>query len=389
MNVLFAFDKFKDNMSAAQACEAAASGWSQARPGDTTTLAPLTDGGEGFAEMLTQTAGGQLQRATVTGPLGQPVPARWGLVDGANLPTSVHHLLPEAARGSLAIIEMAQAAGLEQVPMPERDAWETDTRGVGELIRAAAHAGAQAILLGIGGSATNDLGLGALTALGLQLLNRRDATVSPAPANWHEVTQLKGQLGDFPPIIIACDVTNPLLGKRGATAVYGPQKGLKPTDFEPLETAMTAMAAKLQAHFHASPDTIDEPGAGAAGGLGAGLRLAGKARFVPGFDLVQAWIEVEHKLAEAAFIVTGEGKFDQSSLEGKGPGLVLRRALSLGKPCHVLAGHLDKDLSGHLPPGLNSACLGSIDPPGMPLAEALQQGPQNMALAARNLAESL
>ena len=255
----------------------------------------------------------------------------------------------------------------------QRDPWQTTTVGTGELIRAAADLGAAAILLGVGGSATNDLGLGALGALGLDLLDRHDQKISPPiPARWSQIARLAGAAPkSLPPIRIACDVTNPLLGPNGAAAIYGPQKGLRPEDFKRLDHECARLALMLCAHCGQPDSLLDTPGTGAAGGISFGLMTAAHAKLLPGFDLVSAWLDLERRLASADLVITGEGRFDESSLSGKGPGAVAARALALGKRVHVFAGAVTAAPRDRL-------TLHTITPPGLSLTEALRSASSNL-----------
>jgi len=277
------------------------------------------------------------------------------------------------------VIEMACASGLALLTPSERDLWHTTTTGTGELIRLAAGHGAAAIVLGIGGSATNDLGLGALEALGVEFLAAGGRRVSPpVPARWPEIVRLGGKLmPGLPPIRIACDVTNPLLGPRGAAATYGPQKGLRPGDLARLDHEAARLALMLGEKFGRSDDLMDLPGAGAAGGISFGLMAAAGAELLPGFDLVSAWLDLEARLARADVVITGEGRFDDSSLQGKGPGAVAARALALGKTVHVFAGQAT---AAHPPAGL---ALHSITPADLPLEQALPRAAEFLANSVR------
>lgn len=388
MRVLLAFDKFKDSLSAPGACASAAEALRAVHRDWTLDLCPLADGGEGFCEILTTAAGGQKILSTVTGPRGDPVQAPIGLVALDKIPAAARALLrlgaPSAASAArrIAVIEMAAASGLALLPSADRDPWETTTIGTGELIATAAELGANAILLGVGGSATNDLGLGALAALGLEFDDGNgEAIETPVPALWEEIAAIAGRVPtNLPPIRIACDVTNPLLGARGAAAVYGPQKGLQPGDLKALEHESARLALML-CHACGQPDTLmDQPGTGAAGGISFGLMAAARAQLLPGFDLVSAWLDLERRLASADIVVTGEGRFDTSSLEGKGPGAVAARAIALGKPVHVFAGQVTTGAS--TPSGLHAH---AITPEAMPLAQALQQAPRNLANTVRRV----
>lgn len=380
--ILLAFDKFKDALTAQQAGEAVAATLRDAHPDWTLDLAPLADGGEGFAPILTQSAGGREVCVMATGPRGGRQPAGFGLVPGSAIPVGarIQLQLPVAAdsRAAVAVIEMAAISGLAVLSQDQRDPWQTTTFGTGELMREAAAAGAVAILLGVGGSATNDLGLGALAAMGIAAVDAQSVPVGfSVPAEWSRIAGFRGRMPvGFPPVYIACDVTNPLLGPRGAAAVYGSQKGLRPADLARLESESTRLADLLCRHCGQPPALTDVPGAGAAGGMAFGLMTAAGAKLLPGFDLVSAWLDLDTKLAAADIVITGEGRFDESSLEGKGPGAVAARALALGKTVHVFAGQVTA--AGR--PGL---ALHAITPPGTPLSQALHETSRNLASTVR------
>ena len=385
MRALLAFDKFKDALSAPQACALAAGSLRARQPDWTLDLCPLTDGGEGFCEILTQALGGTFEAHTVTGPRGEPVVARLGFVPLALIPATARRLLdlPDSQLSALnsqlpldarvAVVEMAAASGLALLAPEARDPWLTSTTGTGELIRLAARPGVAAILLGLGGSATSDLGLGALAALGLNFVSATGELIDPpSPSRWPEITRLDGRLpADLPPLRIACDVANPLLGPNGAAAIYGPQKGLRPADLRRLDNEAARLALLLCTHG-AKPDALmDVPGAGAAGGISFGLMAAASAQLISGFDLVSAWLDLDSRLAAADLVLTGEGRFDASSLSGKGPGALAARAAALGKPVHVFAGAI----TAAPVPGLT---LHAITPPGTPLPAALRAAATNL-----------
>ena len=382
--VLLAFDKFKDALTAQQAGEAVAAALREQQPGWMLDLAPLADGGEGFATILTQAARGREVVVQATGPRGGRRPAGFGLVPVSAIPAGARAQLKLSgevnAGATVAVIEMAAVSGLALLSQDQRDPWQTTTFGTGELMREAANAGAVAILLGVGGSATNDLGLGALATLGITPVDERGAPVElPTPVRWSRIVGFSGRMpAAFPPVYIACDVTNPLLGPRGAAAVYGPQKGLRPADHARLEQESGRVANLLCAHCGQPGGLKDLPGAGAAGGISFGLMTAAGAKLLPGFDLVSAWLDLETKLTKADIVITGEGRFDESSLEGKGPGAVAARALSLGKKVHVFAGQVAAAARPEL-------ALHAITPPGTPLAQALREAPVNLTVAARRV----
>ncbi len=386
MRILVAFDKFKDALSAEQACAAACRALRQGHGNWETDACPLADGGDGFARILTAAAGGRRQHVTVTGPRGDPVRAAFGMVPWRGLPAAARASLALPGEpppgGLVAIVEMAAASGLALLPPARRDPWSTTTFGTGELLAAAIARGAVAIVLGVGGSATNDLGVGALAALGLQFRpagapTRRPDVRLPVPAQWPRLGRIAGALPpDLPPIRIACDVSNPLLGPRGCVAVYGPQKGLRPADARRLEEHTTGMARRLARHFGRPAALMKSAGAGAAGGLAFGLMAATGARLVPGSDLVAAWLSLDARIRAADMVLTGEGSFDESSLEGKGTGAIVARAAALGRPAHVFAGCIAPALRGW--PGLHA-----ITPPDLPLATALRRTPRLLRAAIR------
>jgi glycerate kinase len=382
MRVLAAFDKFKDSISARKACEAAAGAIAAARGGWEVDSCPLADGGEGFAGILTQAARGSELRTAVTGPRGEEVTAAYGIVSLSRIPAAARTRLGAEGAwpgGTLAVVEMAAASGLALLAPWTRDPFRASSIGTGQLIRVAARSGVRAILLGVGGSATHDLGLGALGALGIEFETVSGDTLdSPVPADWPNIRAIDGRIsGLIPPILIACDVDNPLLGPYGALAVYGPQKGIRPADAAALESETARIAAMVCHHFGRPESLVDERGAGAAGGIAFGLMAGAGARLLPGFELVASWLDLDARLAAADIIVTGEGRFDDSSLSGKGPGALVRRALDLGKPVHVFAGQLA--LTREIP-GLFTH---SITPPGMAFSEALAKAPALLAGAVR------
>ena len=382
--VLLAFDKFKDSLTAQDACEIAAAAVRSVRPEWEITSAPLADGGEGFAGILTRAAGGRMIVERVTGPRGEALEAEFGMVPVKAIPEGARQQLRltsgASTDGEVAIIEMARASGLALLPASRRDPWQTTSRGTGELMHAAARRGAVAILLGVGGSATNDLGLGALSALGFEFMTGEGRVLDPPlPHRWRSVVRMAGASSEaLPPIHIACDVTNPLLGERGAAAVYGPQKGLRREDLPAMEAESERLGRLLCLTVEKSPELMAAPGAGAAGGIAFGLMAGVDARLLPGFSLVSAWLDLEAGLSTADRVGTGEGRFDDSSLEGKGPGSVAARALELGKPVHVFAGQITAS-------GRHRLNLHAITPPGTPMTDALRDAARYLDAAVRRV----
>jgi glycerate kinase len=370
MKVLIAFDKFKDALTARAACEAAAAALRAKHPDWTLDLCPLTDGGEGFTETLARDRTERVESIEVPGPRDRSVTAPVAFVPAAALPAAARQRL--GVSGTVAVIGLASASGLELLGAAERNPWHTSTAGTGALLRHAVAGRADAILLGLGGSATNDLGLGALAALGLRFIDAFGQVVEPpVPVRWHQIVRIEGRI-QLPPLFLACDVTNPLLGAKGATVTFGPQKGLPPTDVLELETRARRVAELLCDHCAQPRTLMNTPGAGAAGGIAFGLMVAAGAQLVPGFDLVSDWLDLPTRINAADIVITGEGRFDATSLGGKGPGALVAAARRKGKTAHVFAGSLgvEADRAHH-----------AITPPGLPLAEALPRTAELLAAA--------
>jgi len=334
-------DSFKECASAAKVAAAIAQGCRVARPDAEVLELPLADGGEGTVSALVAATGGQFLTCRVTGPLGEPVEARYGLLGD----------------GHTAVIEMAAASGLERVPPGRRDPRVTTTHGTGELVRDALEHGAQSLLLGIGGSATNDGGSGLAAALGVRFLNRDGHELPPgglalADLASIDLTGLDPRLAGVD-VRVACDVDNPLLGPRGASHVYGPQKGATPEIVEQLDAALANYADVVEAAFGKS--IRDLPGAGAAGGLGFGLVAFCGASLSSGIDLVLDAVQFESHLEGADLVITGEGRLDEQTLQGKTISGVLRRAQSAGVPVVALAGAVTGDPAAYREAGLLAA----------------------------------
>jgi glycerate 2-kinase len=329
MHVLVAPDKFRGTLTAAQAADAVATGWLRTRPYDVVDPLPLADGGEGTVDALVAALGGERRAVRVPGPLGDPVYAMFGLV-----------ARPEATLG---IVEMAQASGLELVPETRRNALRASTRGTGELILAAAHAGATELLVCLGGSATTDGGAGMAAALGVGLLDATGAPVGPGGQGLLDLARI--DTGGLDPAVrrlrvhVACDVDSPLTGPQGAAHVFGPQKGASPQDVLVLDRALAHLAAVI--HRDLGIDVRLVPGAGAAGGMGAGLVAFLGGRLRPGIDVVMEAARLQERLDRADLVITGEGTFDGSSLRGKVPSGVLEAAGAARVPALVLCGRAE------------------------------------------------
>jgi glycerate kinase len=331
VRVLFAPDKFRGTLTAEQAARAMARGWLRVRPQDEAEEIPMADGGEGTLDALVAALGGERRPATVTGPLGEPVEAAFGLVPGPSGPTGV--------------VEMALSSGLALISDGRRDPRRTTTRGTGELILAAVRAGARSVVVCLGGSGTNDGGAGMAQALGFRLLDARGGEVEPGGAALATLERIDpaGKAVDLEGVsfVAASDVDNPLTGGSGASAVYGPQKGATPEDVTLLDDALAHLAEVVRRDLGA--DVADRPGAGAAGGLGFGLMAFLGAEMRSGIDVVMEATRFEERLAGAGAVVTGEGKFDEQSFRGKTVGAVLELARARGIPAAVVAGRADAD----------------------------------------------
>ena len=353
MNVLICFDKFKDSMSASQAGRIVGKVLAEKQHKWAIETVALADGGEGFCEILTTTQHGLLETHTVPGSLLQPIKAQLGWVSGGNLSLITRADWKLSENSKVAIIEMAQATGLQELPINARDCWKTTSSGTGVLIRLAIEQGADCILLGVGGSSTNDLGLGVLEALGLTFCDADGHPVETVrPELWQTVDHIKGALPrNIPSIKIACDVQNPLFGPQGAAAIYGPQKGLKPEDHPKIEKQGKRIARMLCDHLEKPWSLTEAPGSGAAGGITFGLSTACDVELLPGFDLVSQWLNLPEKIDACDWLITGEGKFDASSLQGKGPGTLAQIALSKRKRVTIVAGRIELAENSIIPTG--------------------------------------
>ena len=327
MRVVVAPNAFKGSLSALEAAEAIRDGILSVVPNADCILVPIADGGDGTVDALVAATGGERRVQQVRGPLGERVEADYGVING----------------GKTAVVEMATAAGLKLVPPAKRDPRITTTYGVGELMQDAFDAGARHFIIGIGGSATNDGGAGMAQALGYHLLDQDGHELPPGGlalqrlarihvggvhANWKDAR-----------IEVASDVTNPLTGPNGASAIYGPQKGATPEIVAELDTALHRFAEVIRRDLGIDVEHL--PGAGAAGGLGAGLVAFTGAHLAPGAEMVMEAVKLDERLAGASLVITGEGRLDsQTARFGKGPAAVARHARNAGIPVVAIGGGL-------------------------------------------------
>jgi glycerate kinase len=324
-------DSFKGNMTALQVASRIEKGLRKALGDITVVKVPMADGGEGTAKTIADATGGRMVRRTVSGPLGKPVKASFGI----------------SGDGHTAVIEMAEASGLALLTPSQRNPMRTTTRGTGELIKHALKLGVSHLLVGIGGSATTDGGMGMARALGVRFLDKRGREV---PDNGRgllhvasiDMVGLDPRLEDVR-VEVACDVDNPLTGPRGAAQVYGPQKGATPDMVEQLDAGLEKLAAVIKRDLGKS--VLKVPGSGAAGGLGAGLLAFLHGELRPGIDIVIDAVQLAKRLKGCDLVITGEGRMDGQTAFGKTPAGVAGVAKSLGLPVIALAGCLGQGVS--------------------------------------------
>ncbi|MDB5993556.1 MAG: glycerate kinase [Pseudomonas sp.] len=360
MKIVIAPDSFKDSLSAQGVADAIALGLADVWPDAQLIKCPMADGGEGTVESILAACDGELRRTHVRGPLGKTVDAAWGW-------------LPQS---HTAIIEMAEASGLQLVPVGQRDACNSSTFGTGELIRAALDAGAQRVILAIGGSATNDGGAGAMQALGVKLFDAQGQPLAPGGLALTQLARIDQT--DIDPRLsgvrfdIAADVDNPLCGPHGASAIFGPQKGASPEQVQQLDRALGHFAERCA---HAlNRDVRDEPGSGAAGGLGFAAKAFLNAQFQAGVEVVAELVGLADAVKNADLVITGEGRFDAQTLRGKTPFGVARIARQHGVPVIVIAGTLGEGYQQLYAHGIDAAFALASGP--MTLEQACAEAPR-------------
>jgi len=356
VKVVVAPDSFKGCLTALEVGEALKAGILSARRQAVVDVVPMADGGEGTVQSLVDASSGQVLRAEVLDPLGRPIMAEFGLMGD----------------GKTAVIEMAAASGLPLLDDSERNPMVTTTYGTGQLIKAALDAGATKLIVGIGGSATNDGGAGMAQALGVKLLDEAGCEIGRGGGSLKRLARI-GMSGIDPRIagvevVVACDVTNPLTGPNGASAVYGPQKGATPDMVEELDRALSHYADVIRQQL--GVDIANVKGAGAAGGLGAGLMAFLRAALRPGVDIVIEATRLADRIAGADLVITGEGRIDSQTKMGKTPMGVARVAQQYGVPVIGVAGQVAADADVLHDLGF-AALIGIVDGP-MTLAESVR-----------------
>jgi glycerate kinase len=382
VRILIAPDKFKGALNAREVSENIAKGLRDALPDAKIEIVPMADGGEGTAEAICEARGGSWLKCKAHDPIGREIEARYAWIEDVEL----------------AVMEMSEAAGMRRLSESERDPVRATTFGVGEMVLDATSRGANEIIIGLGGSATNDGGFGMARALGFRFFSNareltkdmselRNLTTIEAPvAAGVSPASSKMQPTRLPPqskIIAAVDVQNPLLGENGATRVFGPQKGVSKDELNVLEQALTRLADVVAEEFDF--DYRDRPGVGAAGGLGFGLMSFCGATIRPGFDVVAEAVGLESKMKAVDVVITGEGSLDRQTLEGKTPAGVARLARKLGKKVFTIAGRTD---------GNRKVCelfdeVYELARPGISEKEQMKRAGELLREKARELAKSL
>ncbi len=373
MKIVIAPDSYKESLSATEVAQAIEKGFREIFPDAEYVSVPVADGGEGTVEAMIAATGGALQHAVVTGPLGEPVKACWGI----------------SGDGTTAFIEMAAASGLALVPLAQRNPLITTTRGTGELILAALDKGARNIIIGIGGSATNDGGAGMVQALGARLVDANGTDIghgggSLVALNDIDIAGLDPRLKGCA-IRVACDVTNPLTGEQGASRIFGPQKGACEATIAELDANLSHYAEVIKRSLRI--DVKNVPGAGAAGGMGAALMAFLGAELKSGIEIVTQALHLEEHIHDCTLVVTGEGRLDSQSIHGKVPVGVASVAKKYHKPVIGIAGSLTPDVGVVHQYGIDAvfSVLNSIGT----LEEAFRGASDNIYRASRNIAATL
>lgn len=375
MKVVVAIDSFKGSMSSMEAGNAVRAGILEAVPQAQVYVYPLADGGEGTVEALVDGMGGQKVKAFVTGPLGEKAECVYGIIPGRKL----------------AVIEMAQAAGLPMVPEQYRNPMNTTTYGVGELILNAIERGCRDFIIGLGGSATNEAGIGMLHALGYEFLNQAGEAIGKTGADLLNIAAV--DCSKALPVLkkcrfqVACDVTNPLFGPRGATYIYGPQKGAAPEMLQIFDKAMKNLSQVVKRGT--GNDDADIPGAGAAGGLGYAFLAFLNAELKPGRDIILREVGIETGMEGADYVITGEGRLDKQTVMGKGPIGVAKLGKKHGAKVIGLAGSVTKDILLCNEEGIDGCFSIVQEPCSIEKAMEPEKARYNLRMTARQLFQVL
>jgi glycerate kinase len=377
MRVVIAPDSFKESLSALEVADAIEAGFREVFPQAEYRKLPVADGGEGTVQAMIDATGGRRVELAVTGPLGEPVAAFYG------------QLPAQDGGAALAVIEMAAASGLELVPAGRRNPLLTTSRGTGELILHALDAGVRRFVLGVGGSATNDGGAGMLQALGVRLLDAAGLELGAGGAELArlariDVSRLDARVKDSE-FHIACDVSNPLVGPNGASAIFGPQKGATPEMVAQLDACLAHYGNIMARDL--GRDVAAMPGAGGGGGIAAGMVVFLDGRLRPGIEIIAEAVGLEQAVRDADLVITGEGRIDGQSVSGKTPVGVARIAKAHGKPVIAIGGGLARDAGAVHAHGIDAVFAAVCRP--CTVAEALADARDNLRAAARNVAQAL
>ncbi|EGQ8201984.1 glycerate kinase [Vibrio cholerae] len=370
MKVVIAPDSFKESLTAKQVCDAIQAGLARVWHDAKFVAIPVADGGEGTVQSLVDATQGRLVEVKVMGPQGKRVEAFYGML-GDN---------------QTAVIEMAAASGLHHVPVAQRDPKLTTSFGTGELIRHALDQGVTKLIIGLGGSATNDGGVGMLAALGARFTNADGDPIQLTGGGLRELTHI--DLQDFDPrlqncdILVACDVNNPLCGDKGASAVFGPQKGATPEDVQLLDGTLRQFG--LLTEKVTGKMVLESAGAGAAGGMGAALLAYAQARLRPGIEIVLETVQLAHQVSDADLVITGEGRIDSQTVHGKTPMGVAKVAKRFDVPVLALCGCTGDNYQAVYQCGID-AVFAAV-PRAMSLDDALKESDFNLADLAENVA---
>lgn len=373
MKIVVAPDSFKESLTALDAAKAIKEGFQEVFPDANIQCVPMADGGEGTVQSLIDGTGGTIKEVEVTGPLGEPVKGFYGILGD----------------GKTAIIEMAAASGLQLVPPAKRNPLITTTKGTGELILDALDEGIAHIIMGIGGSATNDGGAGMVQVLGAKLLDDAGKQIDQGGKALADLSKI--DLSGLDPRIrnvkfeVACDVDNPLTGPNGASHIYGPQKGATPEMIELLDANLLKFAEVIERDLQLHVNDI--PGAGAAGGIGAGLLAFLSAELKRGIDIVITVTDLEKHVQDADLVITGEGRIDSQTIFGKTPIGVAKTAKKFNIPVIGIAGSISQDSHVVYDHGIDA--LYSVVPGAMPLEDALENAYQYLLMTARNIARTI
>ena len=374
MRVVVAPNAFKGSLSASQAASAIANGVRESFPDAEVVEIPVADGGDGTVEALVSAHRGEYRTAEVEGPLGDSVAATFGLIEA----------------GRTGVVELASASGLTLIAPERRNPRKTSTYGFGQLLAAVRATGVEQIIAGIGGSATNDGGAGMAEALGYHFLNGAGAELARGGAALARLSRIDASGFDLGwravKVMVACDVTNPLTGPKGASAVYGPQKGADATAIPELDAALANLAAVIERDL--GKHVADVPGAGAAGGAGAGLMAFLDAKLVPGAPLVVEASGFDTALQGADLVITGEGQADAQTGYGKAPGEVAKRAKAARIPVLLIAG--SKGQGWEALSGLGVTAVVTLDEEGDNLQQLIRDAGQLLTrVAARACKERI